>query len=110
MVCHGRYFVVKILLKNFVFFVFLFSQFTEETQIIIRGFGGCGLTRLQEFARVIILDDPSELSPKLSDHEPFKDRPDYETLDRIEKIVYTFSAIHITKSLNFDFNCISDIK
>lgn len=42
--------------------------------------------KAQEFARIIFVDDINNYSAKLSDHEPLKQRPAYESLD-VPKIV-----------------------
>lgn len=47
----------------------------------VRGVTICAMFKVQEFARIIFVDDIHNHATKLEDHEPLKERPSYESLD-----------------------------
>ncbi|XP_055295200.1 uncharacterized protein LOC129564973 [Sitodiplosis mosellana] len=53
----------------------------NETLIIVRGLGSCIKLELQEFARIIFVDDYSTFSSKVEDHEPLAIRPNYTSFE-----------------------------
>ncbi|XP_031640453.1 laccase-2-like [Contarinia nasturtii] len=79
----------------------------HESLIIIRGLGGCRRNKLQGYARIIFLNDFSEFSPRNSDHEPLESRPDYQILDKIEKITLNDATTQCGQSEDY---CITDLE
>lgn len=55
--------------------------FVAQTLLIVRGLDACKYLKLQEFARIIFVDDIYNHSKKLEDQKPLKERPDYESQD-----------------------------
>lgn len=69
--------------------LFLIPKYTflsAETLMTIRALGRCESKKLQEFARIIFVDDYSTHKPKYEDHEPLTQRPSYDSLN-VPKIV-----------------------
>lgn len=62
-------------------------KIVDETLITVRGLGTCVGLELQEFARIIFVDDYSTYTPKIEDHEPLAERPSYRSLDNPSKSV-----------------------
>lgn len=57
--------------------------FSAETILTVRTCGTCILARVQEFARIIFVDDILNHSKKIEDHQPLLMRPPYETLKHL---------------------------
>lgn len=55
--------------------------FTAETLITVRALFFCAQFKLQEFARIVFVDNIHNHTAKLEDHEPLKQRPAFESLD-----------------------------
>lgn len=54
--------------------------------MIVRALRDCKLNKIQEFARIILVEDIFKHVKTNEDHEPLTERPAYETLD-VPKIV-----------------------
>lgn len=54
---------------------------TDEALITVRVLGACLDEKLQEFARIIFVDDIINYSKKFDDYEQLKERPAFESLD-----------------------------
>lgn len=52
----------------------------------VRGLLSCKERRLQEFAKIIFVDDLSNFTAMLGDHEPPRERPNYDPAD-VQRIV-----------------------
>lgn len=52
----------------------------------VRALGNCRNFELQEFARIIFIDDFETHSPKLEDHEPLAERPNYFTQENEDSL------------------------
>lgn len=54
--------------------------FSEETLLTVRTCGSCILARVQEFARIVFVDDILNHVKKIEDHRPLLNRPHYASL------------------------------
>lgn len=76
----GTFFPFKISNFNLTKKIFL-----AETLITVRALGWCIETKLQEFARIIFVDNFETNTRQFEDHEPLKIRPDYTDVSKIVK-------------------------
>lgn len=60
--------------------------FAEEVLMSVRGLLSCKQKRLQEFAKIIFVDDFSNFTAKNEDHQPPRERPNYDPAD-VQRIV-----------------------
>lgn len=64
-----------------------------ETILTVRGVTGCKILKLQEFARILFVDDIHNYTRKLEHHEPLKEMPKYDSLDYPKTV--GFSVVHL---------------
>lgn len=72
------------MIKNFIFQQK--KTLLGETLMTVRALRDCKPHKIQEFARIILVEDILKHVKKNEDHEPLKERPTFESLD-VPKIV-----------------------
>lgn len=55
----------------------------------------CKFIKLQEFARIIFVDNIRNYTIKADDHEPLKEAPTYESLDYPKTVSNVWHSLHI---------------
>lgn len=63
--------------------------------LTVRALEACKDFSIQEFTRIIFVDNIANYSTKIGDHEPFKDRQAYETLDVPRIVSLSIDAISL---------------
>lgn len=53
---------------------------TAETLLTVRALGVCGPMKLQEFARIIFVDNIFDYTKKIEHHAPLTKRPSYDSI------------------------------
>lgn len=71
------------------------KMFSAETVLTVRALDRCSVQKLQEFARIIFVDDIFNYTSRVEDHRPLERRPTYESLD-VPKIVNCINSTHST--------------
>lgn len=67
-------------------FDFTTNSFADETIVTVRGLGGCKLQEIQEFARIIFVDDLNNYTKRVEDHAPLEDKPAYQSLNITKRV------------------------
>lgn len=77
----------------------IFYFIAAERLIRVRALGGCAAAKLQEFARIVFVDDYNTHKPRVEDQAPLTKRPTYESLEDPNASVSSLKKVF--------FNCLS---